>query len=420
MLSKWRWKLLEITRRLWVRAALIGLLGVVAAILAAVGERYVPWDMPGQIGAEAVADILNILASSMLAVTTFSLSVMTSAYSAATNNVTPRATKLLMQDRVTQNVLATFIGSFLFALVGIVMLKTGVYGDRGRVILFAATIAVIALIVVTLIRWIDHLSQLGRVSQTTDRVEVATTDAIEARLKAPYLGGNCLDPEAFNQSEGLAVCPKTTGYVRHVDTEGLSACAEALEADIYLGVLPGAFVHPTRPLLSIRWATLADDETMKRIRDCFDIGSERSYNQDPRFGIAVLSEIAIRALSPAVNDSGTAIDVIGRQTRLLTRWAEGGETDKSHDVSYPRLHIPPITEADLFEDAFNLIARDGSGMIEVQLRLQKALHFLSQVGNSQFRACAKRQSRLAVERALETMTATQDKARLKEVAAWSE
>lgn len=61
-----------------------------------------------------------------------------------------------------------------------------------------------------------------------------------------------------------------------------------------------------------------------------------------------------------------------------------------------------------------------TGMIEVQRRLQKALHFLSQVGNSQFRACAKRQSRLAVERALETMAATQDKARLKEVAAWSE
>ena len=61
----------------------------------------------------------------MLAVTTFSLNVMTSAYGSAANNVTPRATRLLREDPVTQNVLSTFIGSFLFSIVGIVVLKTG-------------------------------------------------------------------------------------------------------------------------------------------------------------------------------------------------------------------------------------------------------------------------------------------------------
>ena len=61
-----------------------------------------------------------------------------------------------MEDTTTHNALATFIGSFLFSLVGLIALSTGVYGDQGRVLLFAVTIAVVILIVYTLLRWIDH------------------------------------------------------------------------------------------------------------------------------------------------------------------------------------------------------------------------------------------------------------------------
>lgn len=71
-----------------------GALGVLAAVAAAVAERYLPWRFSGSIGADAVDSILTIMATSMLAVTTFSLSIMTSAYGSATNTVTPRATIL--------------------------------------------------------------------------------------------------------------------------------------------------------------------------------------------------------------------------------------------------------------------------------------------------------------------------------------
>ncbi|MCY2449393.1 DUF2254 domain-containing protein, partial [Klebsiella pneumoniae] len=93
----------------------------------------------------------------------FSLSIMVTAYGSATTNVTPRATRLVVEDVTTQNVLATFIGSFLFSLVGIIALSMGAYGERGRVILFIVTLVVIALILITLLRWIQHLTSLGRV-----------------------------------------------------------------------------------------------------------------------------------------------------------------------------------------------------------------------------------------------------------------
>ena len=132
MKSKWRWWLGRLVRRIWFRATLFSIAGVLTALLAVAFSPYIPEELPTNIGADAVDKILGIIALSMLTVTTFSLSTMVSAYSAATTNVTPRATTLVMEDSTTQNVLATFVGSFLFSLVGIIALTTGAYGGTRR------------------------------------------------------------------------------------------------------------------------------------------------------------------------------------------------------------------------------------------------------------------------------------------------
>ncbi|MBS9478944.1 DUF2254 domain-containing protein [Ancylobacter radicis] len=428
-MARWRWIVQQITRRLWFRATLIGMAGVVTAGLAAIAERYIPWEMPGSIGADAVDSILGIIASSMLAVTTFSLSVMTSAYGSATSNVTPRATRLLMEDRTAQNVLSTFIGSFLFSIVGIVVLKAGAYGDRGRVVLFVVTIGVIALIVVSLLRWIDHLTHFGRVGETTDRVERATRQALDARLAAPGLGGAPQRGGAQAIPHKAAPVPaRAIGYVQFVDIGALSRLAEECDADIHVAALPGSFVYLDSPLAWIapprRTASGPeekleqkdeDDTIPTQMRAAFSIGSERNFDQDPRFGLAVMSEIASRALSPGVNDPGTAIDVIGRSTRLLCHWAEGG--DGASEVRFPRVHVPVLVADDLFEDAFMLVARDGAGLVEVQLRLRKALLALGRMGDASFRAAARHQAEMALARAQAALSLEADRQRLAELAA---
>ncbi|MGE8396600.1 MAG: DUF2254 family protein, partial [Comamonas sp.] len=116
----WWWKWRQISRRLWVRTTLIGFLGISTALLAAVVESWIPWQVPAFVKVDAIESLLTIIASSMLAVTTFSLGIMTSAYGSASNGVTPRATKLLMEDSLTQTVLASFIGSFIFSIVGMI------------------------------------------------------------------------------------------------------------------------------------------------------------------------------------------------------------------------------------------------------------------------------------------------------------
>jgi uncharacterized membrane protein len=411
MTSKTLWRLRLLARKLWVRATLISLMAVAAALLSFVISPYLPDDLSTDIGSEAVDKILSIIASSMLAVTTFSLSTMITAYGAATSNVTPRATRLIMEDATTQNVLAAFVGSFLFSLMAIITLAMGAYGDRGRIVLFFVTLFVIALIVVTLLRWIDYLMRLGRVGETTKRVEDATIRAMTERRDQPFLGGRPLHDRDKVPTDGRAIFVSQIGYVEHIDTTSLQKEAGKHGANVYVLVLPGTFVDTKRPLAIV---TGGDATMYDNLVAAFSVGSERSFDQDPRFGLIVLSEIAQRALSSAVNDPGTAIDVIGRAVRVLSVW---GEVMERKEVLYPRVYVPPIEVDDLFDDFFLPVARDGVGTVEVQVRLQKALAALSRLDNPRFKNSARRHSTMALDRVRNALDMKMDVAQVEEAAA---
>ncbi|WP_062118577.1 DUF2254 domain-containing protein [Aureimonas sp. AU40] len=423
MTARWLWRLRQLSRRIWVRATLFSLAAVATALVAALLSPYIPSDLPAQIGADAVDNILGIIAASMLTVTTFSLTTMVGAYSAATSNVTPRATTLMMEDATTQNMLATFIGSFLFSLVGIIALSAGIYGESGRVVLFGVTLAVILGVVVTLLRWIDHLSRLGRVTETTRRVEAAALAALRERHREPAMGGAPLrDPDRDIPREARAVYATEIGYVQHVDVAGLADVAKAAGgrgADgsarrIFVRAVPGDFLDPTRPIAC--FAGFEGEDVEAGIRACFTIGDVRAFDQDPRFGISVLAEIASRALSPATNDLGTAIDIVGRTVRVLAALAEPREGEC--EIEHPNVLVPPLDLADLFDDLFIPIARDGATLMEIGVRLQKALLTLSRLDAPGFAEEARRHAAEALQRFEAGLTLDVDKRRVREAASW--
>lgn len=357
----WVWHIL--TRRLWFRAAAFSLGAIVLALASAIVAPFIPYDWSGKIGSDAVDNILQIIASSMLAVTTFSLTAMVSSFVAATNNVTPRAVKLLMEDTTAQNALATFLGGFLFSIVGIIVLSTGYYGDQGRVILFAGTIVVILIIVITLLRWIEHITRFGRVSDTVARVEKAAIKSVQSLAHAPRIAALAHPPAPPG---GRKITCDRIGYVTHIDLEAIAECAERCGGVVQLALLPGAFVDPTR---TVAWITAGSDIDDESVRDAITIARDRSYDHDPRFGLVVLSEIASRALSPAVNDPGTAVLVLGSQLRVLRRLVEG----PAEAAANARVILPAIALEDLVIDSFRPIGRDCAAIVEVGIRLQKSL-----------------------------------------------
>ncbi|MGE3645064.1 MAG: DUF2254 domain-containing protein [Beijerinckiaceae bacterium] len=425
MISRWKFFLMQLTRRMWFRASLFVVLGVIAALVSKRIEPYIPADLPAKIGSEAVGPILTILASSMLAVTTFSLSVMVSAYGTASSNLTPRSTKLLMEDTTSQNVLAVFLGTFLFSIVGIAALNTGFYSERSRFVLFGTSLTVIVLVTFTILRWIDYLTRLGRVGETTARVEEAAAEAIKQRLENPYLGGRPdFEISDTRLKAGRIVFADKSGYVQNVDSAAIQAALEDIDADVALRALPGTFVHRSRALAVIMPRRTdgempgpdALDSCAAKMRKAFFVGGERSYEQDPRFGVIVLSEIASRALSPAVNDPGTAIDVIGRGVRLMFQWLDKEDGERSHEPRYDRVYVREIGVKDMFEDLFSPIARDGAGIFEVHIRLQKALLALAAAGPDEVRDAAHTQSQVAMQRAGQAMKIRSELTALQEIA----
>ena len=417
MFSRLQWLALQLFRKVWVRVSAFTVLGVATALIALLVRHYIPGDLPAKIGANAVDSLLHIIAVSMLSVTIFSLSTIVSALASATAHVTPRATLLLASDSKAQNALATFLGSFVFSLVGIIGLQTGLYGSTGRVVLYVVTLLVIVLIVLTLLRWIDYVLSLGRVGPTSERVEAVAMQAMTRRRDAPYLGGRRRPDRRAVPDGGSALLPERMGFVGHVDIGEIQALAEKQGLEVHLAVLPGGVTSPAEPLAYV--VGTAPDACLAAIRDAFTVDDNRSFDQDPRFGLRVLAEIAMRALSPALNDPGTAIDLLSRGARVIAAGVadrDDAEPD-SAAVACPRVHVPTEHVDDLFDDFFAPISRDAAGHVEVGIHLQQVLAALGHLGDGRYQSAAHRHALQAMARARAALSSPEDLARLEKAAA---
>lgn len=360
----------RITRALWFRPALYAVAALAALIVAPEVALLLPDGLMKLIGLSGVYDLLNALASTLLTVAIFSLGILATSLRATAQGATPRVRPLLAEDRTARNAISTFIGGFVFAVVGIVILSTGYYSDAAKVLMFFITCILILALIVALVRWIGRLSQLGGVAESIDLAEKATRKALLDLAAEPLLGGTLA---AGPPSGGHPIGPDAPGFVQAIDVGELGDLAEELDVGLRLLARPGAFVGPGQPLLLTDRPLAADDH--KRLRKLFVVGQQRTFEADPRFGLVVLSEIASRALSPAVNDPGTAIDVITTSTRLLCEWSAAAARAQP-EAPHARLSVEPVTEDHLLEDAFRWIARDGAKTAEVQVWLLKSLQML--------------------------------------------
>lgn len=360
---------LRLGRQVWVRAALFTVIGIAIALVAGLVGPLLPFSISIDLGQNAVDSLLQIIATAMLTVSTFSVTAMVTAFSSATTTATPRSTPLLIADTTSQNAVSTFIGAFTYSLVGIVALSTGYYTEQGRTILFVGTLVVIAIVVFTLLRWISHLSTFGRMADVIDRVEQAATLTIQRHAASPALGAR---RQTTVPPGARAVHADDIGYVTHLDVATLDRLADAHGLRVYVTAAPGRLADARTPLVRVEGEV--DDATASALRGAFRLEHHRTYEQDPRFGVIALTEIGSRALSAATNDPGTAIEVIAALQRVL---AHAVTAEPDSEVRYPRVHIAPATLDEIVADAFRPLARDGAAQVEVQVRLQKCLASLA-------------------------------------------
>jgi len=385
MISRSLLLLRRVTRQLWFRVVAISLFSLLALAVAPLLAPILPQEWENRFGRDAVLPVLNILASGMLAVTTFSLNVMVSAYRTASTMATPRVYRLLLEDTVTQSVLATFTGGFVYSLSAIILFRAELYPPGAAFVVFVMTVLVVALIVIAILRWIDHLSDLGSMDHTLRLIETRTRNSLQARKDTPSLGGCCDTSEPPADARPIAAAE--SGFVRFVDMPALNARAEEAGVTIHLTRLPGEFVLRGRPLAM---AQGGDEDFCTEATGLIDIGDVRSFEQDPAFGLTLLAETAQRALSPGVNDPGTAIEVMGRIERLLWETLPDGTETEGGEVRFPHIHLPPVTAHALMKASFPPIARCAEDAPEVMEWMDKALSELEHHPNTTMTKAARK------------------------------
>ncbi len=354
MISKTLLYFHRFARQLWVRVLLISLCSVLALGLAPLLTPFLPTDLTTRFGRDAVLPILTILASGMLAVTTFSLNVMVSAYRTASSMATPRVYRLLLEDTVTQSVLATFVGGFVYSLSAIILFRAEFYTPQSTIVVFAMTVFVVVLIVIAILRWVDHLSGLGSMDHTLRMIETRSRTSLKQLAKRPSLGGQAANSDEKPQG-ARAIPAARSGFVRFADMAKLNEAAKEADARITLHRRPGDFVLRGCP---IAWAEGLPEEQCEAMAKAFEIGDVRSFDQDPLFGLSLLAETAQKALSPGINDPGTAIEVMGRLERLL--WETVSEDARETDCIFPHVGLVPLEPGALLNSSFPPIAHCGA------------------------------------------------------------
>ena len=386
--------LFQLSQRLAVRVLMIAALALLALVIAVAFGHYIPDWMVDGLGTRSLDTILNMLAMSMLKVTTFSLSVMTGAIQFASSQTSPRSRFVLRMDTRTHSVLANFVGAFLFSLIGIILRATPFMGEKESVLLFLFTCVVVAMVVVSIVQWINHLESLGSVDATISEIADVANTCMEQFTARPALGGHAITREELERfPRNRAILAQSDGYVQQIFEDILRDQCEACDLDLYLAVRPGSFVCAGMPLAYLENGHELSETARVLIRSGFKIDTTRSFEQDPLLGVTTLTEVASRALSSGINDPQTAIDVVHRLTALLLRADPAGRPAPIKSDNARIWMVPPTVEA-FYCASFDVIARDGAGLDEVQSSVRTALEQLEResgpVGRAAARACAAR------------------------------
>jgi uncharacterized membrane protein len=284
------------------------------------------------IQSEGARSVLTTVASSMITVAGVVFSLTLLVLTQASSQFGPRLLNNYMRDRTNQFVLGIFVATFVYALL-VLRVVTGGDSEAG-IDPFVPNLSVLVALVLTfftvavLVYFFHHTAQSIRVTHVLGELDDALRQRLEALAEHGPDDGDGEDPDDtapaiprdFRDDLGV-IAARRGGYLQSVDTEGL--VASAAEADAVVRIIPiaGSFVMRGAPLAEVHPATAAEDLDQP-VHRAVSLGPDRSLTQDLAFYFDEFLEIALRALSPSMNDPFTArscIDRIGQGLLLLDR-----------------------------------------------------------------------------------------------------
>jgi uncharacterized membrane protein len=325
--------------------------------------------------AASAQGVLAAIIGAIMTVVAIVLSVLLVALTLASMQFSPRILTGFVDDRTNQRTIGLFLGTFLYCLAVYPSARPGppqfvpavaVLGSMGLAASCSAA----------LVTFVFHIAQSINVNFITDRIAIETERVIDDVMLRPLHGRIALEVQPVHAfDDGPAVLAPASGYIRFIDREGLRALAVAHGVALSVERRVGQFIPAGTPLFRF---SKSKDSCLAASEDFvkhFDIGPMRTMEQDIEFGLLQLVDIALKAISPAVNDPSTAINCVDQLGRLLVRVA--GREPQSAAMYHPpgvlRVAFHPVPFSKLLDCAFEQIVHYGKTDGAVMLRVMRSL-----------------------------------------------
>lgn len=372
-------------------------------------------------GAEGARQMLATLAGSMMTVMGITFSMTLLALALASSQYTSRILRNFMRSRVTQVTLGIFAGIFVYCLI---VLRTIHGGETEFVPSLAVFFAFILALggVVILIYFIHHIASSIQASSIIASVAQETIASID-RLFPEKPGHEFDEDEDPNQDQVLrspderswyAVPAEVSGYIQSVDNGALLRLARDGKTIVRMEHGVGAFVVQNAALVSLALTYPPDQKTIAALNGAYSTSRHRTIEQDPAFGIRQIVDMALKALSPGVNDTSTAVMCVDYLMSILARLA-GRPFPLSHRYEGETLRVIAIvpTFEGLLAEAFDQIRGSTAGNVAVMARMLGALHAIgSLTTHPRRRQALYEQVQWIAELADRSIESTHDRARI--------
>jgi len=319
--------------------------------------------------------ILAGIAASIMTVVSIVFAILLMTLTLASMQFSPRIIVSFSRDRVTQWTLGIFLGTFSYCIAALPAARSLPHPFAPVATVLGAMVLTLACVGVLLF-FIHHISQAISVNHIVDRIAAETEAMIDEIMPRPRRLDRLDDAEPLrpNPSE-VAVLSDDSGYIRYVDTRRLLALAKYYHVSIRVLRRVGHFVPAGIPLMMVSKGKRLSPEGTAELLAAFDFGPTRTLQQDVEFGVLQIVDVALKAISPAVNDPTTAINCVDQLSRILIRFAS---REPPEDLLYDppgivRASLGWIHFERLLEAAFEQIRMYSKKDVAVSLRLLRAL-----------------------------------------------
>lgn len=353
--------------------------------------------------AEGSRAMLTAIASSMITVAGVVFSITIVALALAASQYTSRILRNFMRDRANQVVLGVFVGVFTYCLLVLRIISSG------NTDAFVPALAVVGGVILALISigflifFIHHIATSIQASEIIAGISKETIEAVD-RLFPQELGeeGEEATDELhppIAEMTWQVVPALTTGYIQRIEADMLLRFAREQNTVVRMELGIGEFVAQGSPLASLALDRPPDTATVKALNTIYAIDSYRTVDQDAAFGIRQLVDMALKALSPGINDTTTAVTCVDYLSVILLRCASRHiEPPYRFDKGELRVIARGPTFEGLLNQSFDQILENAEGNTVVLTRILSAIeHIYRLTRSTQRRRALMRQVQMIAE-----------------------